>query len=97
MKPKTTKEIKLKDGSTLPKGLPVTFIEGKDSRCLVHSPLHALPLQVRITSAFKTPSLASLRRWSYDGICKTPTGKRVEPDGHGPDGSPSWLLVFGLI
>jgi hypothetical protein len=93
----TKKEIKLKDGNTLPKGLPVTFIEGKDSRCLVHSPNHSEPLQVRITSAFKAPSMKSLENWSYDGICKTPTGARVEPDGHGPDGSPSWLLVFGMI
>jgi len=94
---KTQKDILLKDGSTLPKGLPVTFIEGKDSRCLVHSPNHSEPLQVRITSAFKAPSMSSLERWSYDSVCKTPTGKRVEPDGHGCDGSPSWLLVFGLI
>ena len=94
---KTQKDIPLKDGSTLAKGLPVTFIDGKDSRCLVHSPSHSEPLQVRITSAFKAPSMATLERWSYDSICKTPTGKRVEPDGHGSDGSPSWLLVFGMI
>ncbi len=93
----TKKEIKLKDGSTLPKGLPVTFIPDKDSRCLVHSPLHPQPLQVRITSAFKMPSMDALEEWSCDGICKTPTGKRVEPDGHGSDGSPSWLLALGLI
>ena len=93
----TQKEIKLKDGSTLPKGLKVTFIEGKDTRCLVHSPAHPEPLQVRITSAFKAPSMSSLERWNNDGVCKTPTGKRVEPDGHGHDGSPSWLLVFGVI
>jgi hypothetical protein len=93
----TKKEIKLKDGSTLAKGLPVSFIAGKDSRCLVHSPAHPEPLQVRITSAFKAPSMASLERWGMDGVCKTPTGKRVECDGHGSDGSPSWLMVFGLI
>jgi hypothetical protein len=93
----TKKEIKLKDGSTLAKGLPVSFIAGRDSRCLVHSPAHPEPLQVRITSAFKAPSMASLERWGMDGVCKTPTGKRVECDGHGSDGSPSWLMVFGLI
>ena len=94
---KTKKQINLKDGTTLPKGLPVTFIPGKDSRCLVHSPEHSEPLQVRITSAFPAPSMISLERWSDDGVCKTPTGKRVEPDGYGPDGSPSWLLAFGMI
>lgn len=94
---KTQKDIPLKDGSTLPKGLKVSFIKGKDSRCLVHSPAHPEPLQVRITSAFKAPSMTTLEKWSYDSVCKTPTGKRVEPDGYGDDGSPSWLLVFGLI
>lgn len=94
---KTQKEIKLKDGSTLPKGLPVSFIPDKDSRCHVHSPNYPTPLQVRISSAFKAPSMATLEKWNQDGICKTPTGHRVEPDGHGPDGSPSWMLVFGII
>ena len=94
---KTKKAIPLKDGSTLPKGLKVSFIEGKDSRCLVHSPLHALPLQVRITSAFPAPSLSSLERWGNEGGCKTPTGKWTEQDGYGSDGSPSWMMVLGFI
>ena len=45
----------------------------------------------------KPPSTGKLTRMVYDGIASTVTGKRVEPDGHGPDGSPSWLLVMGLI
>lgn len=93
----TQKEIKTKDGNTLPKGLPVTFIPDKPSRCLVHSPLRAEPYQVRVSSAFKAPSFNTLEKWGMDGIAKTPTGKRVEPDGYGDDGSPSWLLVFGVI
>ena len=92
---RTKKEIKLKDGSTLPKGLRVTFIKDKPTRCLVHSPAHPAPLQVRITSAFPIPSLSTIENWGC--ICKTPTGKRVEPDGYGEDGSPSWLIVLGLI
>lgn len=94
---KTKKEIKLKDGTTLPKGLPVTFIEGKPSRCLVHSPLHSSPLQVRIVSAFKSPSVSALEKWNDDGGCKTPTGKWTECDGYGSDGSPSWLMALGII
>jgi hypothetical protein len=94
---KTQKEIKLKDGSTLPKGLPVTFIPDKPTRCLIHSPNHSTPLQVRVVSAFKSPSNASLERWMNDGKCKTPTGKWTEPDGWGSDGSPSWLMAMGVI
>lgn len=94
---KTQKDIKIKDGSILPKGLPVTFIPDKYTRCLVHSPARSEPYQVRIASAFKAPSMSTLERWNMDGVCKTPTGYRVEPDGHGPDGSPAWLLALGFI
>jgi len=45
----------------------------------------------------KIPSFNTLERWMNDGVCKTPTGARVEPDGHDEYGSPSWLLVLGLI
>ena len=43
------------------------------------------------------PSFEELREWEHDGICETPTGHRVEPDGIGPDGIPSWLRLFGII
>jgi hypothetical protein len=43
------------------------------------------------------PSMACLEEWVSDGVCETPTGDRVEPDGTGPDGAPSWLLIFGMI
>jgi len=45
----------------------------------------------------KAPTMNTLGKWDMDGVAKTPTGHRVEPDGWGPDGSPSWLLVIGLI
>lgn len=43
------------------------------------------------------PSIRTLMKWSDDGICMTPTGHRVEPDGYGPDGVPSWLRILGMI
>lgn len=51
----------------------------------------------RFTGISKPPSLKSLEKQCNDGIVKSVTGKRVEPDGWGPDGSPSWLLVISLI
>jgi hypothetical protein len=46
----------------------------------------------------KTPSIKTLQKWEWDsGICKTITGHKTEPDGYGPDGSPSWMLVMGMI
>ena len=43
------------------------------------------------------PSMQELMAWNEDGICETPTGHRVEPDGIGPDGVPSWLRALRLI
>lgn len=43
------------------------------------------------------PSMATIERWLNDGVCETPTGHRVEPDGFGPDGVPSWLLILGFV
>ena len=49
------------------------------------------------TSFYKEPSINKLEKMSDDGICTTVTGDKVEPDGFGENGSPSWLLVMGLI
>lgn len=39
----------------------------------------------------------TIRYWVYDSVCPTPTGYTVEPDGHGPDGVPSWLIILGYL
>lgn len=38
------------------------------------------------------PSIATLERYMNDGVCKTPDGRRVEPDH--PE---SWLRLLGMI
>lgn len=50
-----------------------------------------------LTGFQKPPTIATLQKRSYNGISKSVTGKTVEPDGFGPDGSPSWELVIGII
>lgn len=57
--------------------------------------LASLPAWQRETK--KLPTLAELEEWDSDGVCETPSGDRVEPDGEGPDGAPSWLRVLGMI
>ena len=52
---------------------------------------------MNFTGFSKAPGFKALEKWESDGVCKTPTGFRVEPDGWGPDGSPSWLLAMGMI
>ena len=49
------------------------------------------------TKLLKPPTLKTLEKYSWDGVAKTVTGYRTEPDGIGIDGSPSWLLVIGII
>ena len=51
----------------------------------------------KFTTFFKPPTMKTLEKYSFDSVAKSVTGKRCEPDGHGPDGSPSWLLALGMI
>ena len=89
-------------GRSDPKGYNTCMLEvdftgpsGRDyQRQPMRTSISRLPDQV---DGFKTPSMRMLEKWSEDGVCLTPTGKRVEPDGYGPDGSPSWLLAMGMI
>lgn len=92
---RTQKEIKLKIGITLPKGLNVEFKPDSPSRCFVFH--EGNKYQVRISSAFKAPSMGKLEKMSDDGICCSIAGNNVEPDGWDSEGSPSWLLALGLI
>ena len=91
---KTQKAIKLKDGSTLPKGLPVTFCQDNPSRCLVQGD-RLEPYRVRVTSAFRAPSIEALSEDT--SVCESVAGETVEPDGWDSHGSPSWMLALGVI
>jgi hypothetical protein len=50
----------------------------------------------RFTGINKCPTMKTLEKYS-DCISKSVVGEKVEPDGFGPTGAPSWLLVLGLI
>lgn len=43
------------------------------------------------------PSFEDIREQMFDGVCETPDGCWVEPDGHCPHGYPAWPLILGLI
>jgi hypothetical protein len=92
----TKKEIRLKTGETLPKGLPVSFDQNCPHVCMV-TDANGMPHRVRVSSAFKCPSLNRLEKASMNGICPSVAGERVEPDGWDCHGSPSWLLALGMI
>ena len=106
------RDVKLKDGRTFPKGslVEVKFFGDKDnghkicevkvlgstdmSNTTYKTSIANLPTTV---SGFTKPSNATMEKWVSDGIAKTPTGKKTEPDGYADDGSPSWLLALGYI
>lgn len=102
---KTKKEIKLKTGEVIPVGSDVTLKEViKDGKLvLLDVPILNRELKIRVISFVdkilgkKSPSHNQLERWNDDGYCMTPTGFKVEPDGTGPDGIPSWMRVLELI
>lgn len=52
---------------------------------------------VWLTGLRKPPTIRTLQKRSWDGISKSVTNHKVEPDGYGPDGAPAWELVMGLI
>ena len=43
------------------------------------------------------PSIAKLNKMADEGICTTPDGCKVEPDGCCTHGYKSWLLYLGYI
>jgi hypothetical protein len=98
-------DIKLKTGATLRAGsvAQIEFNPERNSSAKVTIDGQTYNLGVKNFNKYfgspfmKVPSLATLEKYSDDGIAKTVTGQKTEPDGHGQDGSPSWLLVIGVI
>lgn len=50
-----------------------------------------------VVKTVKEPSLKSLEKYSDNGVCPTPDGCRVEPDGKCQHNLSSWLLILGII
>jgi hypothetical protein len=49
------------------------------------------------TATTKPPSLATLERWSNDGVARATDGCRTEPDGKCSHSHSSWLLRLGYL
>jgi hypothetical protein len=93
------KEITLKSGKVIPVG---SFISWTENTARVISPQREFLCNVSFKSAAamlsrSAPDFEELEYWSYDGISESVNGDSVEPDGYGPDGAPSWLIVYGMI
>lgn len=98
-------DLKWKDGTVTPAGTPlhIDFCDIRAGRIYVidgdrvYQTGLANKAHERFTGINKVPGLRTLEKYSYDGIAKTVTGERTEPDGYGSNGAPSWLLVVGVI
>ena len=102
---KTKKEIKLNTGEVIPVGSDVTLKEVLTNEQIVvlNVPILNRDFKIRVISfadkvlGKKSPSCNQLEKWQDNGYCMTPTGYKVEPDGTGPDGIPSWMRIMGMI
>lgn len=102
----TKQDIQWRDGTKTPAGTKVhiDFAPKNPSSTLMYVHVgdkvyktNIIAAHRKYTGFIKPPSGKMLERQSFDCVAKSVTGKRVEPDGYGPDGSPSWLLVMGYI
>lgn len=99
-------EIRLKTGEIIPAGEmgTVTFNTDTVRNNVFTFSSPSLKREVKLGHSalvrkfgLKAPSVATMERWSNDGVAKTVFGARTEPDGYGPHGEPSWMLVLGVI
>jgi hypothetical protein len=101
---KFKRDVKLKSGTVIPKGAEaqVKYNQSVVADVTVEGVEKPVKISVaaltRLLDGYpKMPTVARLEKMSNDGIAATPMGERVEPDGYGPSGAPSWLLVAGVI
>ena len=98
------KDVKTKQGENFKAGTEIDKIEY--DKYGLKAILHVNGLSISVSSKNlykyvsgfkKPPSMRALEKMASDGIARSITGKKVEPDGFGPDGSPSWLIALGLV
>ena len=94
----------LKDGRVIPANVEIGVEMNGTRIASVTIPDFNAPVKINLINAYKwikgfiaPPSIKKMEQWMEDGIAETVTGERVEPDGMGTDGSPSWLIVMGMI
>jgi len=98
-------ELKLKDGTLYPKGSRAEVFFSERDPTISEVEIEGRKVRLRTTSLHKylrgfpkPPSTRALQKMDSNASGSTVTGVRnVEMDGHGPDGSPSWMLAMGLI
>ena len=100
------KDIKLKDRTFIEKGTEVTVIFDPKRPSLALIKIESRPEPVKVSTIhlheylegfMMPPSRAQLAKWLASGMCKSVMGQPVAIDDWDQHGSPSWLLVLGLV
>jgi hypothetical protein len=95
---KTPYNLKLKDGSTIPKGSTLLFVSTHPEKPSIGVfSWNGKEYRMRFRNVIKAPSMKRLERWVYDSVCESVFGNTCEADGFDALGSPSWLLALGMI
>jgi len=101
---KAKQELKWKDVTVTPAGTPVHIDFSEKTPTRIYVTIGDEVYQTRLGLAFprftgitKPPGFKTMEKWSNDGIAKTVTGEKTEPDGYGTNGAPSWMLVLEII
>jgi len=101
-------DLQLKSGDVIPQGTNIEFVFVEKDRqyrikiiktdnAQVKVPILLKAYNQNIKAINKIPSENTLGKYVMDGNTKTVTGKITDPDSTATDGSPSWLLVLGMI
>jgi hypothetical protein len=93
----TKRPIKLRDGTEVLPGCTVTWEAGKATIHTGEKNLRVSGCAAARALGIQIPTIEDLEEWNGDGVCESVLGETVEPDGIDEHGSPSWLLVMGLI
>jgi hypothetical protein len=100
----TKNSRQLKDGRVIPANVAIEIVMNGTRIASVTVADFPAPIKINLQNAHKwikgfiaPPSIKVMEAWMFDSVAKTVTGQRVEPDGIGSDGSPSWLIVLGMI
>jgi hypothetical protein len=95
---KTPHDLKLKDGSTIPKGSTLLFVSTHPEKPSIGVfSWQGREYRMRFRNVIKVPSMKRIEGWVYDSVCESVFGNTCEPDGYGEHGEPSWLLALGMI
>lgn len=105
MKTTTYKELKFNSGDVIPAGTEVSVrpirhkTENRSHPTLCIVSYNDKDYKCRYESVFEPPSEDAIGGMVFDRTnCMSVAGHdNIEPDGHDPDGFPSWLMALGIV